>query len=63
MRYFLDVKSQEPVVVSVMQSPSLASLALVAVILGVVVSAFLPDRSDIDRPARAYIPQLISQSR
>jgi len=44
-------------------SPSLASVALMMVILAVAVSAFLPERSDTDRAARAYIPQLISQTR
>lgn len=46
-----------------MQSPSLASVALMAVILAVVVSVCLPDKSDTDRTTRSYIPQLISQSR
>jgi hypothetical protein len=48
---------------SAMQSPSLASVALMAVIVAAVVSVFLPDKSDTDRAARFYIPQLISQSR
>jgi hypothetical protein len=46
-----------------MQSPSLASLALMVVILALVVSTFVPDKSHGDRAARSYLPQLISQSR
>jgi hypothetical protein len=46
-----------------MQSSSLASVALMAVILAAIVSAFLPDKSHSDRTTRAYLPQLISQLR
>lgn len=47
-----------------MQSPSLASAALMALILAAVVSLVLPDKSSGgDHTARLYLPQLISQSR
>ena len=46
-----------------MHSPSLASVALMAVLLAAVVTVFLPDKSHTDRTARAYLPQLISQAR
>ena len=46
-----------------MQSPSLASLALLAFVLAAVVGAFLPGKSHTDRAPRAYLPQLMSQAR
>jgi len=45
-----------------MQSPSLASVALLVLVLAAVVSVFLPDKSLTDR-TRSNVPQLISQSR
>lgn len=46
-----------------MQSPSLAGVALMALILAAVVSVFLPDKTQSDHTARLYLPQLISHSR
>jgi hypothetical protein len=45
-----------------MQSPSLASVALLALVVAVVVSA-LTGKSDIDREQRPYIPQMVWQTR
>jgi hypothetical protein len=53
--------SQEPV--EAMQSPSLASVALVAFVLAAFVGAFLPNKSHSDHSVRPYIPQLLSQAR
>ena len=46
-----------------MKSPSLAGVALVALILAALVSVFLPDKTHTDGAARFYIPPLMSQSR
>ena len=46
-----------------MKSPSLAGVALVALILAALVSVFLPDKTHTDGSARSYVPPLISQSR
>ena len=45
-----------------MQSPSLASVALVALVLAAVVGALLPNKSYSDSSVRSYMP-LISQAR
>ena len=46
-----------------MQSPSGAGFTLVVLLLAAAVWVFLPDKSHIDLGSRAYVPQLISQSR
>jgi hypothetical protein len=53
----------EPEPVEAMQSPSLASVALMALVLAAVVGALLPYKSYSDRSVRSYIPPLISQAR
>jgi hypothetical protein len=46
-----------------MQSPSLAGVAFMVLVLAVVVGACLPDKSLTDRTTRPDLPILISQSR